>query len=113
MPGDGKVPYEPCAVLLDVSGIDVEPPLGNKVPLDEQVLDVHADLSVVLFISGNIFEVVLLLDVVDVLLTIFNVVLLVDDCDELLKLNAVGFNTIFDAQRVVEAVLRILLYDVL
>ena len=40
------MPFEACYVFLDVNGVDVEPPLG-KVPLDNRVLDVHADLVVV------------------------------------------------------------------
>ena len=108
MPEDGKVPFEACDVLrvFDVNGVDFEHPLG-KVPLDDQVLDVHTDLVVLLVVDGNIFDVVLLLDVVDLavaifvvvlwldvvdcVLTIFDVMLLVDVCDELLDLDASRF----------------------
>ena len=108
MPRDGKVPLEACDVLLDVNGVDVEPLLG-KVPRDNQVLDVHADLVVVFLVGGNIFDVVPLLEVVnfccghfvvviwldavDVVLVIFDVVFLVNVYDELLEFDAVGFDS--------------------
>ena len=98
--------------------------------LDDQVLDVYADLVVVLLlINRHILDVVHLLDVVDFAVavfvvvlwfgvvnlvpTIFDVALLVDDCDELLELHAVGFDTVLDVQGVVEVVWRKVLSNAL
>ena len=64
--------------LIDVNRVDVKPPLPlGKMPLDDQVLDAHADVVVVLLVSGSIFDVfvVFWLDVVvDVVLTTSDIV---------------------------------------
>ena len=72
---DGKVPFKTCNVLLDVngvpdvSGVDAEPPL-RKCFLMTKLLMFMLTLSL-FFVGGNIFDVVLLLDVVDFVVAIF------------------------------------------
>ena len=44
------MPFEVCDALLDVNEVDVELTL-SKVPFDDQVLDVHADLVAVRLIN--------------------------------------------------------------
>ena len=85
---DGKVPFqafevdvEEAVLELSCDDVDVTADVKGKVPKDDQVLDVHVKLLVddVLLDALSIFEVVLLLNYVDSVVSIFVVVLLVDD----------------------------------
>ena len=80
----------------------MKPPLG-KVPVDNQVLDGHAELLAVLFI-----DVVFLLIVIGLVLSLFCSIL-IDDLEELLGLHVEGFDTVLDVEGLFEVVLCILL----
>ena len=63
----------------------MKPPLGQA-PVDDQILNVHVKILVVLPDVKNRFDVALLLTVIDFVPTILDIVLLVDDLEYFIHL---------------------------